>query len=714
MSLRATLVALVLLVIGILPCAGQAGRTGGNKVLIILIVPGLTEADIRSDRLPELKKLAAESAVGWMNTRTARVPGQTREPEESAYLTLGAGSRGTAPPSSQTDTLLNWSSIQKFNAHLDHPVEIGALSKWLVEHGVSISLSGNEDTDTLQLASRLFLDSPLSRTTFKLDQFQSAEEFAFGIKNQFTFERPESEHAVVAFVFGDLKRADAYETLALPGVARPFRDKARNELNSLLIQIKSQFPADDLLLLSPSAAASADPLDRLAPILLRSTTLKPGFIGSSSTHIPGLITNTDIAPGICNLLNIPINPTWIGSGLRSMPIEYGLMGSVDAMRSFLDISDGRTSADFEPWPYLHHVWLNSAKSQSIMNGFPGIQAAIVLCVTLMLISRWTNPKLAKGWTTSVVVAVASLVASLPCYLFLLFDHGTDVPMQWAIALIGVALTLQFVLCSVFTRRTVTIVAATSGLLLALVVLAEILQWKLMPFAWMSYNLMEGARYYGIGNEYAGALFGCSAALMLIRPKLPFGTKRWTPFVPAILISLIIGMPQYGANAGAMLGCVLGLIAGVLVERKAKLNAKSLGLIALALVAAATIMILADAMRPTGNQSHIIRAASHGTSIPNIIIRKATLNLYLLFHSPWSLSLVASFFGLMVLIRKSGGIALEDRTAWFTAIFGAFGLFIFNDSGVVAAATMLLVWWGACVCYMASISVDTIAADVPAT
>ena len=91
-----------LLVIISTVCRGQSSRemTIPPK-LVILIVPGLTAADIRSDKLSELRRLASESAVGWMNCRTARVPGQTREPEESAYLTLGAGSRGTAPPNTQ-------------------------------------------------------------------------------------------------------------------------------------------------------------------------------------------------------------------------------------------------------------------------------------------------------------------------------------------------------------------------------------------------------------------------------------------------------------------------------------------------------------------------------------------------------------------------------------------------------------------------------------
>ena len=144
-----------------------------------------------------------------------------------------------------------------------------------------------------------------------------------------------------------------------------------------------------------------------------------------------------------------------------------------------------------------------------------------------------------------------------------------------------------------------------------------------------------------------------------------------------------------------MGGVLGIAAGLLTLYGVKFNIRSVSITVLALAVAVGIMILADSLRAGADQSHIIRAATHTSDIGNIIIRKASLNLYLLFHSPWSLSLIAAIFGLVTIRRNGRTLSIKDRSAWVCALFGAAGLFLFNDSGVVAAATCLLVWWGVC-------------------
>ncbi|HXG24159.1 MAG TPA: hypothetical protein VNJ09_06345, partial [Chthonomonadales bacterium] len=102
-----------------------------EKRMIVIVVPGLRAADLTRPELSTLRLLAARGAIGWMNTRTARVPGQKRDPIEATYLTLGAGARATAGPYARVITPSTLARLKAENAKLDHPVHVGMLGDML-------------------------------------------------------------------------------------------------------------------------------------------------------------------------------------------------------------------------------------------------------------------------------------------------------------------------------------------------------------------------------------------------------------------------------------------------------------------------------------------------------------------------------------------------------------------------------------------------------
>src|SRR5579871_1045972 len=63
-----------------------AAQTSGTQ-MVIIVVPGLRADDLARPELPTLRRIVARSAFGWMNTRTARIAGQSdpHDPEEAAY-----------------------------------------------------------------------------------------------------------------------------------------------------------------------------------------------------------------------------------------------------------------------------------------------------------------------------------------------------------------------------------------------------------------------------------------------------------------------------------------------------------------------------------------------------------------------------------------------------------------------------------------------------
>jgi hypothetical protein len=241
---------------------------------------------------------------------------------------------------------------------------------------------------------------------------------------------------------------------------------------------------------------------------------------------------------------------------------------------------------------------------------------------------------------------------------------------------------------------------------------------LLKRAWMSYSVMEGARYYGIGNEFAGAFI--PASLLVSYALLTSKRRRFWPAVSAGLavIAILVGLPSAGANAGCFLSAIMGFgVAGV-IWWKGSVSGRDVILIVLlaGLLLAGEVAI--DLVRGGHDQSHIGRALSFGGSITDIAWRKVALNVYLLFHSPWSLTLLAGIAGIWTLWRDPNlslkSCITNDRIATGVCagiVTSIVAILLFNDSGVVAAAEATVLTWAAAsvICRRDNVSTRPIAA-----
>jgi hypothetical protein len=181
---------------------------------------------------------------------------------------------------------------------------------------------------------------------------------------------------------------------------------------------------------------------------------------------------------------------------------------------------------------------------------------------------------------------------------------------------------------------------------------------------LSYSPLEAARFYGVGNEAGGYLIG--AALIA-------GTGDLISTVLlGIAVSTLLGAPMLGANFGCFLASVVAFSAAIFsqVRRERRL------LTALAL----TLLSLLGAFLVVSGSAgtHVGRAASGGgEGRAAILARKLSMNAHLTLTSPW---------GLLALVQ----VAFLWRQKKSSALpVGAGGAWLFNDSGVVAAALLLL-------------------------
>jgi len=687
--------------------------------MIVLVVPGLRADDLTRPELPMLRRLVERGAVGWMNTRTARVPGQKGDPQEAAYLTLGAGARATAgpyarvlPPPSKGGQGGVLTRLKAENARLDHPVPIGALGDMLHAAGLKTIVVGTEDDTGPRRAAWMIAMDAQGRTDFSNTSdyriFAASipyDDAPYGLRtNPSTFSYAAGEPAEFqVWVYGDVARADRYAPLCVDTMAENHRAAALSYLNEFLIGLLSIEPRNRLLILSSSPADSAPPGDRLAPILMFGDGVQPGLLTSGSTHRPGLVTNTDFLPTVAAYFGLKPPPGAVG---RPMTVALSSSSPPDFRTRLLRLLGLRPTPDTrhptpELWAALHDRWLACAQQQAAFGGLPTVQ--FVLALTVIVILDWARKSRIRNPKSKIALVILALPIAQ-----LLLPPVSPAPV-WAAGLLLGAVVLGIAVFGAWRPgRAQRAAAALTAGLVVVILLDLAMGGYLLQEAWMSYSVMEGARYYGIGNEYAGAVFaaGLVAAALLLRGER---ARRWPLALGLLcLLAALMGLPMGGANAGGFLAALIGFGAAGLVWWRGRLRARDLLAVLLAAALLLGALLALDLGRGDAEQTHIARAAGSGGSVLNIITRKAALNASLLLQSPWSLGLLASVVGLSVLWRApQSGLRTrltEDRIARGAAaglLMGAFALLVFNDSGVVAASeALLLTWAGAQVAYEA--------------
>lgn len=631
--------------------------------VIIVIASGLTTADLAGLD----SNTPMPSAVGWMLCRTARTAEKT-EPLAAQFLTLGSGSRAAIPASILQNGVLTHSAVQKIgqggrldptilaqiqaaNARLDHTVPIGALGDLLHRTRKHTALFGNLETLESDLSPFLFLmDSSGKIDEWNPGTTQSAPVSPYGKSDDLNKLTQDSDAALTVVVFGDLARADTYAQYCLPEAAARHRQNARTKLRSLLKTFLLQWDTRVVLLSPVPAESIANRFDRITPIRIYGG--DKGILTSASTRRSGLILNTDFLPSLAIWLNLPIPKNTLGRPMSVIPA---------AVTPQVETA-------------LHAQFTNTAQKQNAFGGLPTIQ--LLLIVSAVIANYRQKLLLARGLATGVI--------ALPLLLFLL-----PIIAPQSVALSGTWLAILLVLIMVVGAK--KSLAWSICLLLVGGIVWDLLNGSiLLKQAWMSYSVMEGARFYGIGNEYMGAVIGAFCVLIGLT-KSESNRTFWAIVILFGATTLLMGLPQFGAKVGAIpsAGAALGVM--LIVRKTGAIRLKHLALLLGVLVAGLILLAVWDMRRAAEGQSHFARAVSGsgGGSLLQIALRKLTMEGTLLIRSPWSLTLWASALGFLFLRSRLPNLSANAKIAYSGILAGVVASLLVNDAGVLAAALILL-------------------------
>ena len=617
--------------------------------VLIILLPSATLQDWRNADTPALHRLMQTGALAVMNTRTAHQAGRTEvETPQAALLTLGAGARaaGTSAP----DGFRPASSAVP-------GMTISAAALFQRRTGTAAARPGQSvclDWPAAAARNRnLGYDLGLGNLADTLNAHGVSVAAGGGADADWLA-------AGSSGMVPQATRLRAAPGLCLIWDAGPDIKAADAVLANAAAQVASRQGC--LIVLSPLAGGLKD--RQLAPVLLWGPGVPAGLLDSPSTHRSGLVTNTDFAPSVAAVFGI--------SRQEFHPLPFGFAWSARQAGNSAHICE-RVNKDA----------VQQSHGMQILPYLAAVLALWILAVTA-LASYVPLPKAAF------FVPLAALAAALFAVSALSFGF----------------LLLAFIGLSARLRNKPQLVAAGAGLLVLALCADMVTGNTLMHRGLLGYSALEGARYYGIGNEAMGLLLGASL----------FCVGSWwqaKKLPQAVLLggmaSTVVLLGSAGAKAGGVLVSLAVFGTFLFAASGRRWTPKPIAQLAVVVLAGMALAALGEAFLHTGSPTHIgeavTRIASGGSGEAwDIVRRKLAVEGRLAYHSAWALLLWLGLgcTGWLWKAAPAGGSG--EKALRSAEIVGIFACLLLNDAGVVAAAIFGVFSWTAAVTQTKSLPV----------
>lgn len=680
-------------------CSSYAFSQSNNEnKLVVVLIDRLNLEDI--DNMSFLKKLAADGAIGLMNTR-----GYGHSNEFSSCATIGSGTRTDATFytsrsykldndnyeiykrrtgfSTQDNQIANLDIVKliELNKKNNYNPFIGALGNSLKEGKIKSVIIGNSDIDNKQFRLSVLIGMDehglVDNGEIESEVIENDPSYPFGLKTnyEYLYEKFNEINKTGNFIIielGDLNRLDAYKSNMTDEMYILYRDKILNDIDIFIQKIYNLIDLNKskLLIFSPYPSSMALEFGkRLTPIIIVDKDDKQGILTSFTTRRKGIIGNVDIAPYIANYFRTSLDK-FTGKPFYILK-ESNNLAYLRKLNT--DIS------------FLYRNRTNILYSFAIYEIIVSVLCFILIQINKRELFRYIEYLLLSTIT-------------VPFSLLILPIFSTNNLFYNFILIIGISLILT-IISIVLRRQPIDSIIFLSGITSIGLIIDLYNNSKLMKVSFLGYDPIIGARYYGIGNEYMGILI--SSCLVFITSLLDrLKIHKLIAMLFLLFVAYVIGYPELGANVGGMITAIFSFMIVILWLNNKKLKLKYYGLIFLVVLLLLFMMSFID-LYFTESKSHLANALNRiydeGMSVVySIIIRKISMNLKLFRATIWSKVLVTTMMFLTVLFYRPFGIAKKVFNKYTNLAKGLLGIliacivgFLVNDSGVVAAATCII-------------------------
>ncbi|GAA0352001.1 hypothetical protein [Bacillus horti] len=468
-----------------------------------------------------------------------------------------------------------------------------------------------------------------------------------------------------------------------------------------------------IMLVSPWVSAEAQEGGRLlAPILFWEQEQPSGLLTSITTKQTGIVTNLDMAPTILAKFNVQKPLGMVGQPIESISAKRSSDSLVQSLEKLQE--SGKLSQPFDAGEELHSekIYINDWKSDlsymfTIYDKRRSVITTFLTTVILTLLAStayWWFYRYAHGAKVLQWVVGAILLSPL---FFLWFTPLIQYMNEhlWISILFASALCTSFILYRLLSP---SICMAAICLLNATALGWDIVQGsEWMKRSFLGYDAIIGARFYGIGNEYAGILLG--ASIMGVTSLYAGLSKRlerrlekkWIYLILTsvgyLILLFLVGAPSFGTNAGATLAFLITFPVAQLLLFQYRVKLKQIMIIGSCFLGGFVLFIF---MHLQGEHTHVntlLQALLQGEwgILFEMINRKWSMNMKLIKVSLWGKVFVTSLFVMLFFFFRDRKTEEDkgEQEIWLNGfraiILGAILLLLINDSGIVAAATTML-------------------------
>lgn len=681
----------------------------GQQVILLLIDRiGWQELATWQELLPNFNWLLTEGSLGLLNTRA-----ESGTTPESTHLTIGAGSRAVGhsgvlagyeadetvekekaavvyarrmgkQATEESVLALEIGAVIRANEKSSYGTVPGSLGQALQDAGKKTAVLGCGDT--LDSIRRPHVAIAMDKKGFVDYGFVSKELLAkdplapFGLSTDLkalseAFRKIQGKADFIVIDIGDTSRVEEYRDYLTSDMLAKHRLRALQQADKFLGFLRQEVDWNDTLLLVTSPTPNLLAMQenrRLTPIIAIGQGFTGGLLTGPTTRRPAVVGNTDIAPTVLQALGIREMPQWSGRAFYSIPHP-------------------------EPLGFLlkHKGKLVAQNQQRVPFNQTYVFYLIVVIVLATCGVFANNAERLSQKQTSVLQKLILTAMAVPAAALLL-------P-----ALPGFGTWLvypQAVLLSVLLAWLVSLWGSKRGLWLLSIITVAVLCLDILlsgtgsQYSFLGYSAIIGARYYGLGNEYMGVLIG--AALVAAAGWLEGGGKKWPVFFFFLFVTALVGLPFLGANVGGTITAIAAFVLAGFRLLNVKLKWKQVFALGGLVVLAIALFAVVDQYLVSGS-SHLGESVKFLTTgqwgqIFMIIVRKVSMNLRLIRFTIWTRVLL--FFlaaSIVIAIRPQGVLKrlfsrkISFASSFYAAALGWVAAFVFNDSGVVAAATLMI-------------------------
>lgn len=677
-----------------------------DKTAVLFVLDRTSINDIVKYNLPNINKLLNMGSLALMNTRAA---GSYSEP--SSYLTIGTGTRASASETGSLcfnkDEIYGYTSAEKLYhlytgklpqegnivnlgiqdlvkqaSTLNYAVTPGLLGELLKRNGIKVYVLGNSDvnapseTSYKRYAPLIGMDkNGISDGDISEDLLVKDDNSPYMVKADYEklynkFVEYSKIGGLIIIDPGDILRADLFSNYTSPSLAQHYKEKALYESDKLIGKILANLDLskDLFIVVTPYPSNQDIQINNLiTPVIIAGPYYSQGFATSNTTKRQGIITNLDIAPTILSYFNIEPPVEMLGHPIENIKYQNALGYLINADKMIVSVHNAR------PLVLKSYVLF--------------LVIVLILYIGLLFLKKqylkYLTPIILGIMTVPLTFLILPLLGPLSLYLNIIA----------VVVLTGLidALIIYFVKNDLDKLMVISLATAIT------IIIDLLLNSPLMKNSILGYDVISGARFYGIGNEYMGVLIGSSimGTTALIEKFKTKSIKILGSVFFAIAFWLMV-LPEFGAKVGGFITGFMAFGSTILMLFGIKINKKTFLIMFGSMVILLFLMFIASMF--LGTTTHMAQTAiivkSEGiNSLLQIFTRKIQMELTLIRYTIWSWVLIISILVLFILSYRPTGVLKNIFKNYKYVYYGFFGSIIgmlfalaFNDAGIVAAAT----------------------------